>query len=120
MRVLRGDGLAKIDADEMIARLPPEYARLVEIWQDGRLVPFGDYLERFGLGFAAAAEGPYLRIEKRDGFGDDLVLRFEIDTSRIHSHWDGIKCVYACAEPATGSTDSTTPAATSASIAASS
>ena len=120
MRVLRADGLAKIDADEIDPRLPAEYARLVEIWHDGRLVPFGDYLARFGLGFAAAPEGAYLRIEKRDAFGDDLVLRFEIDTSRIHSHWDGIKCVYACAEPLAAATDSTTPSATRASIAASS
>jgi SAM-dependent methyltransferase len=119
MRVLRADGLARIDADEIAPRLPAEYARLVEIWRDGRLVPFADYLARFGLGFAAAPEGTYLRIEKRGAFGDDLALRFEIDTSRIHSHWDGIKCVYACGAPA-GSTDSTTPAATSASIARSS
>jgi SAM-dependent methyltransferase len=119
MRVLRADGLARIDADEIAPRLPVEYARLVEIWHDGRLVPFADYLARFGLGFAAAPEGTCLRIEKRDTFGDDLALRFEIDTSRVHSHWDGIKCVYACGA-LSASTDSTTPAATSASIAPSS
>jgi SAM-dependent methyltransferase len=113
MRVLRADGLAKIDADEIDARLPAEYARLVEIWHDGRLVPFGEYLGRFRLGFAAAPEGTYLRIEKRAAFGDDLVPCFEIDTSRIHPHWDGVKCVYA-------SIDSTTPASTRASTAASS
>jgi SAM-dependent methyltransferase len=113
MRVLRPDGLGKIDADEIDARLPAPYARLVEIWRDGRLLPFGEYLARFGLGLAAAPDGTYLRVEKRAAFGDDLVPCLQIDTSRIHSHWDGIKCVYA-------SIDSTTPAATSASTATSS
>src|SRR5690242_6562502 len=126
MRVLAPDGIAKIDADELAPKLPHEYARLVEIWQDGTLVPFGDYLRRYDLAFGTAADGEYLRIEKRAGFGDDLSLRYEIDTRRVHAHWDGIKCVYACepgasrASDASGSTDSTTPSATSASIAASS
>jgi SAM-dependent methyltransferase len=96
IRVLARDGAAKIDADEIHPKLPPEYARLVEIWQDGTLVPFGDYLHRHGLAFARAPDGEYLRIEKRRGFGDDLALRYEIDTKRVHAHWDGIKCVYAC------------------------
>jgi len=96
IRVLARDGAAKIDADEIHPKLPPEYARLVEIWQDGTLVPFGDYLLRHGLAFARAPDGEYLRIEKRRGFGDDLALRYEIDTKRVHAHWDGIKCVYAC------------------------
>jgi SAM-dependent methyltransferase len=115
MRVLAPGGLAKIDADELDPRLPPEYARLVEIWQEGRLVPFGDYLRRFGLGFVAADDGEYLRLCKRPAFGHDLTALFEIDTSRLHAHFDGIKCVYACT-----SSDSTTPSATSASIAPSS
>jgi hypothetical protein len=96
MRVLAPGGIARIDADEMHPKLPAEYARLVEIWQERRLVPFGDYLRRFGLAFAPAIDGEYLHIEKRDGFGDDLALLFEIDTHRIDAHFDGIKCVYAC------------------------
>ena len=97
MRVLAHDGLAKIDADELHPKLPPEYARLVEIWQDGWLVPFGDYLHRFDVGFADASDGEYLHVEKREGFGDDLTPLFEIDTHRVYPHFDGIKCVYACA-----------------------
>ena len=95
MRVLAPEGLAKIDADDRVPKLPPESTRLVEIWQDGRLVPFGDYLRRYELGFVGAADGEYLRIEKRQGFGDDLSLRCEIDTQRLYAHWDGVKCVYA-------------------------
>jgi SAM-dependent methyltransferase len=95
MRVLAPGGIVKIDADELDPRLPPEYARLVEIWQEGTLVPFGDYLRRFGFGFASAPEGDYLRLRKCAGFGDDLAALFEIDTSRLHAHWDGVKCVYA-------------------------
>jgi SAM-dependent methyltransferase len=97
IRVLEPGGIAKIDADEVDPRLPPEYARLVEIWQDGGLVPFGDYLRRFGGALAPAPEGEYLHIGKRAAFGDDLTLLHEIDTSRLHPHWDGVKCVYACA-----------------------
>ncbi|HTL77551.1 MAG TPA: class I SAM-dependent methyltransferase [Casimicrobiaceae bacterium] len=126
IRVLAPDGLAKIDADELAPKLPHEYARLVEIWQHGALVPFGDYLRRHGLAFVGAPDGEYLHVEKRPGFGDDLSLRCEIDTKRVHAHWDGIKCVYAC-EPgasrggaASSSTDSTTPSATRASTCASS
>ena len=96
IRVLVPDGLAKIDADELHPKLPAEYARLVEIWQDGRLVPFSDYLHRFDLGFAEASDGEYLHIEKREEFGDDLTPLFEIDTHRVYPHFDGIKCVYAC------------------------
>lgn len=93
-RVLRDDGLAMIDADEIHPGLPPEYARLVEIWQHGRLVPFGQYLQRFGAAFAAATEGEYLRMGKLSRFGDDLELATEIELSAIHADWDGIKCVY--------------------------
>jgi SAM-dependent methyltransferase len=93
-RVLCDDGLAKIDADELRPGLPPEYQRLVEIWQEGRLVPFGDYLRRFGMAFAPAAEGEYLRFGKSPQFGADLELVFEVDLSALHAHWDGIKCVY--------------------------
>lgn len=93
-RVLRDDGLAKIDADELRPGLPHEYQRLVEIWQDGRLVPFGDYLRRFGMAFAPASEGEYLRFGKSPQFGDDLQLVHEIDLSELYAHWDGVKCVY--------------------------
>lgn len=93
-RVLREDGLAKIDADERRPGLPPEYQRLVEIWQAGRLVPFGDYLRRYGMALMPAAGGEYLRFGKSPRFGVDLELVFQVDLARIHSHWDGIKCVY--------------------------
>ena len=93
-RVLREDGLAKIDADELRPGLPREYQRLVEIWEDGRLVPFRDYARRFGIAFAPVSEGEYLRFGKAPGFGDDLQLLLQIDVSEIHHHWDGVKCVY--------------------------
>lgn len=93
-RVLRDDGIAKIDADELRPGLPSEYQRLVEIWQDGRSLPFGDYLRRFGMAFAAAPEGEYLRFGKSPRFGEDLQLVLEIDLSKLHAHWDGVKCVY--------------------------
>ena len=93
-RVLCHAGLAKIDADELHPGVPPEYQRLVEIWDDGRLMPFGDYLARFAMSFAAATQGEYLRFGKSAGFGDDLELISEVDLSRLHHHWDGIKCVY--------------------------
>ena len=93
-RVLRDDGLAKIDADELHPGLPPEYQRLVEIWEDGKLVPFRDYVRRYGMAFASAPEGEDLRLGKSPGFGDDLKLVLQIELSEIHHHWDGIKCVY--------------------------
>jgi len=96
-RVLRGDGLAKIDADELRDDLPDEYRRLVEIWQDGELVPFGDYLRRYGMGFARAAEGEYLRFGKSRDFGEDLRLVFQLDLGEICERWNGIKCVYRLA-----------------------
>lgn len=97
VRVLDDGGGAKIDADEILPALPPEYARLVEIWDGGRLLPFADYLRRFGMALLAAPDGAYLRIEKVDGFGAGLARVAEIDVSRIHRHWDGIKCVYSTA-----------------------
>jgi SAM-dependent methyltransferase len=97
MRILKHDGVARIDADEIHPRLPPEYARLVEIWQDGRLVPLGDYVARFGGAFVPAAEGECLHVRKAAAFGDDLERVCEIDVSTIHAAWDGIKCVYRMA-----------------------
>jgi SAM-dependent methyltransferase len=93
-RVLAGDGIAKIDADELRPGLPPEYARLVEIWDGGVLLPFRDYLQLFDMAFAAAADGEYLRFGKVPRFGTDLDLVAQIDLSRICPHWDGVKCVY--------------------------
>jgi SAM-dependent methyltransferase len=95
IRVLKPGGVAKIDADELCAGLPPEYRRLVEIWQDGKLVPFGDYLQRFGMALVPAPDGEYLRFAKTLAFGADLTRVFEIELSRLHAHWDGIKCVYS-------------------------
>ena len=97
MRILKDDGVAYLDADEVHPRLPPEYARLVEIWQRDRLVPLGEYLGRFGGAFMPAAEGECLRVRKAAGFGDDLERVCEIDVSTINADWDGIKCVYRMA-----------------------
>ncbi len=93
-RILRDDGLAKIDAEELRPELPPEYQRLVEIWKDGVLVPFGDYLRRFGMAFAPCVEGEYLPFEKSPTFGEDLERVFEIDVNKLHSQWNGVKCIY--------------------------
>jgi SAM-dependent methyltransferase len=93
-RVLRDDGLAKIDADELRPELPAEYQRLVEIWHDGRLVPFGDYLRRFGMAFEPAPQGEYLRFGKSPRFGEDLRLVFQLDLVELDEQWNGIKCVY--------------------------
>ena len=93
-RVLRDEGLAKIDADELRHDLPLEYGRLVEIWQEGRLVPFGDYLRPFGMAFVPAAEGEYLRFGKSPRFGADLKLVVQVELGEICAHWSGIKCVY--------------------------
>jgi len=93
-RVLRDDGLAKIDADELRPDLPAEYRRLVEIWHDGRLVPFGDYLRRFGMALEPAPEGEYLRFGKSPGFGKDLRLVLQLDLAELDERWNGTKCVY--------------------------
>jgi SAM-dependent methyltransferase len=94
VRVLRDDGVGLIDADEFDAKLPAEYGRLVEIWETGRIVAFGDYLARHGMAFAPTPNGRALRIVKARGFGDDLVRCVEIDTAAIDPRFDGIKCVY--------------------------
>jgi SAM-dependent methyltransferase len=93
-RVLAPDGIAKLDVDERRPNLPDEYARLVEIWEDGILVPFGDYVERHGMALEPAQEGQFLHFGHAPSFGSDLELVQEIDLARIHPHWDGIKCVY--------------------------
>ena len=95
VRVLRADGAALLDADEFDPKLPPEYGRLVEIWEDGRLLPFGDYLARHGMAFVATSRGRALRMTKSASFGRDLEARLEIDAKDVHAAWDGIKCVYA-------------------------
>jgi SAM-dependent methyltransferase len=100
MRLLRADGVAKIDADEVRPGLPPEYARLVEIWENGRILPFGDYVRRYGGALEAAPDdGQYLRFGKQQSFGEDLERVVEIDVSAIHPDWDGIKCVYRLRPP---------------------
>lgn len=95
VRVLRPDGVGMIDADEFDAKLPPEYGRLVEIWDEGALVPFADYLARHGMAFVPTPRGRALRLVKNPSFGEDLVARMEIDANAIDARWDGIKCVYA-------------------------
>ena len=49
IRVLKPDGIAKIDADEVRPGLPPEYGRLGESWEEGKLLPPGDDLPRLGV-----------------------------------------------------------------------
>jgi SAM-dependent methyltransferase len=94
MRVLREGGVARIDADELREGLPAEYARLVEIWENGEIVPFGDYARRHGVALADAPEGHFLHFAKAPSFGRDLDPVVEIDLTAIHPDWDGIKCVY--------------------------
>jgi SAM-dependent methyltransferase len=94
IRTLRNDGFAKIDADEVRPELPREYQRLVEIWQEDRLVPFGDYLRKYGAALMPSAEGEHLRIGKSARFGEDLALVFEVDLGEICTNWSGVKCVY--------------------------
>jgi SAM-dependent methyltransferase len=93
-RVLDRDGVARIDADEVHPRLPPEYARLLEIWDRGRIVPLGEYLASHGGAIRRAEQGEYLEFGKVEGLGDDLVPAAEIDLATIDPDWDGIKCVY--------------------------
>src|SRR5215471_8122702 len=93
-RVLRSDGIAKIDAEELRADLPTEYQRLVEIWDEGRLVTFHDYAARFGMAFVSSAEGEYLRFFKSPTFGEDLTRVADIDLASVCSGWNGIKCLY--------------------------
>jgi SAM-dependent methyltransferase len=93
-RVLRPDGLARIDADEVRHDLPPEYNRLVEIWQAGKLIPFGVYAHAHGMSLVPAADGEYLRFGKCPRFGADLETIVEIDVSAIDPTWSGVKCVY--------------------------
>ena len=98
-RVLRADGIAKIDADQRRPGLPPGYRDLMEIWHQGRRIALAAYLRRFGIAFAAALDGEFLRFGKSPGVADDLELVFQIDLAEIHSHWDGIKCVYRMTSP---------------------
>lgn len=93
-RILANDGIAKIDADELRPSLPREYGRLVEIWEDGKQLPFHRYLRQFNMELAPALEGKYLRFGKTPRFGTDLELILQIDLSRISPNWDGVKCVY--------------------------
>jgi len=93
-RVLREDGIAKIDAEELRPDLPPEYQRLVEIWDEGRLLSFHDYAARFGMTFDASAESEYLRFGKVQRFGEDLERVAEIDVAQLHPKWNGVKCIY--------------------------
>lgn len=99
-RVLHGDGLAKIDADELRPALPSEYARLVEIWDGGTVVPFAEYVARHGMVLTAAPEGSYLRFGKVASIAADVEPLFEIDLATINDDWDGIKCVYRLRPPA--------------------
>lgn len=94
MRVLRADGIAKIDADELRPQLPQEYRRLVEIWENGALLPFGDYASRHGIALTAAPDGTYLQFGKSPTFAADVVPVAEIDAAEICADWDGVKCVY--------------------------
>ncbi|MEO8305142.1 MAG: class I SAM-dependent methyltransferase [Betaproteobacteria bacterium] len=98
-RVLRDDGLAKLDAEELRPGIPSEYQRLIEIWDQGLLVPLGTYLARFGMAFVASVEGEFLPFVKSPDFGVDLELVQQIDLSRINARWDGIKCVYRLVPP---------------------
>jgi SAM-dependent methyltransferase len=93
-RVLSPDGMAKIDADEVRSSLPPEHARLVEIWERGKLVTLGDYLRRHGGELRAAPEGHYIALAKSRTIGDDVALVAQFDTSALDADWDGVRCLY--------------------------
>lgn len=108
-RLLANDGIAKIDADELRPALPPEYGRLVEIWENGKLLPFGRYLQQFDMQLAPASEGEYLRFGKSPQFGKDLELVVQIDLSRLSPNWDGVKCIYRRLPPGVDATVSTAP-----------
>ena len=97
-RVLRDDGIAKIDAEELREDLPAEYRRLVEIWEKDRLIPFHDYAARFGMTFVASVEGEYLRFGKTAHFGEDLERVFELDLAKLNKAWNGVKSVYRRAQ----------------------
>ena len=58
------------------------------------MIPFGDYLRRYGMAFEPAAEGEYLRVNKSPQFGEDLKLVVQIELGVICAQWSGIKCVY--------------------------
>lgn len=93
-RVLRRDGIAKIDADDVRHDLPLEYQRLVEIWQGGRLVPFSDYIRPLGMTFIPAAVGQFLCFGKSPRCCEELEQVLQITLAQIDSRWRGVKCVY--------------------------
>ena len=94
IRVLRGDGLAKIDADELKPGLPPEYARLVEIWKGGTLCRSPTTWRGTRWHSRSPRRPLHPRFNKVASFGTDLEPVFEIDLATINPNWDGIKCVY--------------------------
>lgn len=94
-RVLRADGLAKIDFRPVLKELPSAYREQVEIWDQGRPLDFWEHLGRdSGFCRRTAEKRPYLEITKSKDFAYDLGLVLLVRLDRLNPGWSGLKSVY--------------------------
>ncbi|MCX7020108.1 MAG: class I SAM-dependent methyltransferase [bacterium] len=114
-RVLKHDGVARIDMGIERGSLPPEYRTSILIWDRGRLIPFWEYIAHFpnlrmkrpdqsrpANWFIKLTRGKnthpskqaFLEMRHKDNFDMNLELVTRIDLREIHEKWGGFQSVY--------------------------
>ena len=94
-RVLTEDGIAMIHTPLIASDMPPPFDLLLEIWDQGTLLPFSTYLA--GLKGQSEKRFGYhscVHLSHKVEFGSDLELVYSIRLNKIFPSWDGVKSTY--------------------------
>src|SRR3989344_5693300 len=97
-RVLRKDGICRIQHSFSKTSLPLEYKNLFEIWNNkGERTDWQEYLKRFkNIQFKVTNKehGEYIILRKAKNFKIGLELISSLDINQINPTWWGTKAVY--------------------------
>lgn len=109
-KILKKGGVARIHLFEIknsnqtqskeVLGKPEEYKSYIEIWDEGKLVSFFDYLKKFKgieIGFGLKENGNkivYLEMKKQPKLKFNLEFLYAIDSNRLHDKWMGVKSIY--------------------------
>lgn len=94
-RVLAPGGVARIDLWIERKDFPSEYGASLEIWDEGRKVPFWDYIKPFAsLAARPGKKRSYLELRKAGALDFGLDLAHVINMNDLCREWWGRKSIY--------------------------
>jgi ubiquinone/menaquinone biosynthesis C-methylase UbiE len=97
-RVLKKEGICKIQHSFTKKSHPPEYKQLFEIWNEkGKRIDWKEYLKQFkNIQFKATdhKHGQYLILKKTKNFKFKLKLISSLDLHKVNPDWWGTKTIY--------------------------